>query len=87
MVKFTKEDFESWSDFRSEPKSTLQGNEFELICQLHAKYYNHKYHKPCTCNPKKIKLWIISIIVQILNQRIQNILKLMDSLSEIVMKI
>ena len=37
MVKFTKEDFKSWSDFRSEPKNTLQGNEFELICQLHAK--------------------------------------------------
>ena len=30
MVKFTKEDFKSWSDFRSEPKNTLQGNEFEL---------------------------------------------------------
>ena len=58
MVKFTKEDFESWSDFRSELKNTLQPNEFELICELHAKYYNHKYHKPCTCNPKKIKLWI-----------------------------
>jgi len=58
MVKFTKEDFQSWSDFRSEPKSTLQPNEFELICQLHSVYYNHKYVKPCTCNPKKIKLWI-----------------------------
>ena len=53
MVKFTKEDFERWSDFRSEPKSTLQPNEFELICKLHSIYYNHKYHKPCTCNPKK----------------------------------
>ena len=30
MVKFTKEDFKSWSDFRSEPKNTLQPNEFEL---------------------------------------------------------
>ena len=46
MVKFTKEDFESWSDFRSEPKSTLQPNEFELICQFpHSVYYNHKYRK------------------------------------------
>ncbi len=58
MVKFSKEDFKRWSEFRSEPKSTLQPNEFELICQLHSIYYNHKYHKPCTCNPKKIKLWI-----------------------------
>ena len=58
MVKFNKQDFGDWSKFRENKKDTLEGNEFELICQLHAKYYNHKYHKPCTCNPKKIKLWI-----------------------------
>ena len=58
MVKFNKQDFDSWSNFRSEPKSTLQPNEFDLICELHSVYYKHKYQKPCTCNPKKIKLWI-----------------------------
>ena len=58
MVKFNKKDFKDWSNFRSAPKSTLQPFVFELICQLHAKYYSHKYQKPCTCNPKKIKLWI-----------------------------
>ena len=58
MVKFNKEDFKNWSNFRSELKSTLQPYEFDLICELHATYYKHKYQKPCTCNPKKIKLWI-----------------------------
>ena len=58
MVKFNKEDFKSWSNFRSEPKNELQANEFELICQLHATYYKHKYQKPCTCNPSRINLWI-----------------------------
>ena len=39
-------------------KQHLSAKEFELVCQLHAKYYKHKYHKPCTCNPKKIVQWI-----------------------------
>ena len=58
MVKFKKEDFEDWSKFRLGTKQHLSAAEFELVCQLHAKYYKHQYHKPCTCNPKKIKLWI-----------------------------
>jgi|TARA_R110000868_G_scaffold343173_1_gene604246 hypothetical protein len=61
MVKFNKLDFGSWSDFRAVKKQTLSAQEFELVCQLHAKYYNHKYEKPCTCNPRKIKLWITQL--------------------------
>ena len=48
MVKFEKEDFKNWEHFRNVKK----------VCQLHAKYYNHKFHKPCTCNPRAIKSWI-----------------------------
>ena len=58
MVKFEKEDRNDWKKFRMGKKQHLSPIEFELVCQLHAKYYKHKYHKPCTCNPKKIKLWI-----------------------------
>ena len=58
MVKFNTIDFEHWSKFRLDTKQHLSAAEFELVCQLHAKYFKHKYHKPCTCNPKKIKLWI-----------------------------
>jgi len=58
MVKFEKIDYEDWSLFRDSKKDTLSDTEYTLICQHHAKYYNHKFHKPCTCNPRKIKSWI-----------------------------
>lgn len=58
MVVFDKYDKENWLKFRNNKSSTLTNNEFVLICELHAKYYNHRFYKPCTCSPKKIKLWI-----------------------------
>lgn len=57
-TKMSREDYLMWEKFRENPKSTLQPQEFELICRLHAEYFNHKYYKPCTCNPKEIKRWI-----------------------------
>lgn len=58
MVKFEKQDFKNWSEFREGKKDYLSNTEYSLICHYHAKYYNHKFYKPCTCNPNKIKLWI-----------------------------
>ena len=58
MVKFEKQDFKNWEHFRNVKKGTLSDAEFKMICGLHAIYYGHKYHRPCTCNPKKIKSWI-----------------------------
>lgn len=58
MVVFDDLDKKTWEAFRSNPKNTLTNGEFETICRLHAKYHKHKFYKPCTCNPKKIKLWI-----------------------------
>ena len=58
MVKFEKQDFKNWEHFRNVKKDTLSDAEYKMICQYHAKYYNHKYHKPCTCNPRAIKSWI-----------------------------
>jgi hypothetical protein len=57
-TEMSKEDHLMWEKFREDPKNTLQPQEFELICKLHAKYFNHRYYKPCTCNPKEIKRWI-----------------------------
>ena len=54
MVRFDKEDRTDWGKFRMGKKSHLSAIEFELVCQLHSKYYKHKYYKPCTCNPKTI---------------------------------
>jgi len=50
-----------WYNFRNNLSSTISREQFELICQLHAKYYKHRYYKPCTCNPKTIKLWIAQL--------------------------
>lgn len=47
-----------WEKFRGNPKSTISKDEYKLVCELHAKYFNHKYKEPCTCNPKTIKQWI-----------------------------
>ena len=57
-TKMSSEDHLMWEKFREDPKNTLQPEDFELICKLHAKYFNHIYYKPCTCNPKEIKRWI-----------------------------
>ena len=57
-TEMSKEDYLMWEKFREDPKNTLEAEEFELICRLHAKYFNHRYYKPCTCNPKEIKRWI-----------------------------
>lgn len=47
-----------WYKFKATVKQTLNRKQFELVCLLHAKYFNHRFYKPCTCNPKTIKLWI-----------------------------
>jgi hypothetical protein len=58
MVNFEKLDYKDWEQFRMGSKQHISNKEFELVCQLHAKYHKHKYYKPCTCNPKVINKWI-----------------------------
>lgn len=50
-----------WAKFRSSKKSTISHKEFTMVCELHSKYFKHKFYKPCTCNPKTIKQWIAQI--------------------------
>lgn len=50
-----------WYQFRNNLSNKINKDQFELICSLHAKYYNHRYYKPCTCNPKTIKSWIAQL--------------------------
>jgi hypothetical protein len=58
MVKFNIYDFKDWEAFRLSKKSTISREEFKLVCELHAKYYKHKFYQPCTCSPKTINKWI-----------------------------
>ncbi len=60
-VKFKKEDYEKWTKFRNSTRSTISGREFDLVCDLHARYKKHSFYKPCTCNPREIKRWITDL--------------------------
>lgn len=61
MVKFNNYDFKQWEEFRLSKKSTINREEFKLVCQFHSTYYNHKYFEPC--NPKLINKWISELNV------------------------
>jgi hypothetical protein len=67
-IKMSREDYLMWEKFRETPKNSLEPQEFELICRLHAEYFKHKYYKPCTCRPKEIKKWIGELNELFLNQ-------------------
>ena len=58
LSKMSKEDYQSWTEFRTNTSDTIRKEEFELVCQLHAKYYKHSFYKPCTCSPRTINKWI-----------------------------
>ena len=53
-----RKDYFLWKDFRSKDGQHLSNEEFELICELHAKYQNHNFFRPCICSPKTILQWI-----------------------------
>jgi len=36
----------------------MSNSDFKLMCQLHSKYFNHKYYEPCTCNKRILRDWI-----------------------------
>lgn len=59
--KMNDADYQDWTKFRSNTSSKLRKGEYELICQLHAKYYKHSYYKPCTCSPRTINKWIAQL--------------------------
>ena len=42
-TEMSREDYLMWEKFREDPKNTLEAEEFELICRLHAKYFKHRY--------------------------------------------
>tara|TARA_R100000935_G_C2740002_1_gene125483 strand:- start:42 stop:254 length:213 start_codon:yes stop_codon:yes gene_type:complete len=58
MVKFEKLDKKDWEKFRLGTKQVITNAEYKMVCQLHSKYYQHKYNEPCTCNPRQIVRWI-----------------------------
>lgn len=57
----TELDYKKWTDFRETKKTSINQNEFEYVCDLHARLFNHKFYKPCTCRPKEINKMIKDI--------------------------
>lgn len=51
-------DLLDWEKFNAEVKSTISPEDVKLISELHSKYFKHKFHIPCSCNPKTIVRWI-----------------------------
>lgn len=47
-----------WQVFKEQVKNKLNKEQFELVCSLHAHYFNHTFYRPCTCTPRTIKQWI-----------------------------
>jgi len=57
-----EEDKKRWVEFTNRKKQNeLNRDQIELICELHAKYYKHKYNEPCTCNGSIYKKWIAEL--------------------------
>jgi hypothetical protein len=51
-------DLNWWKDFRSDNKQYLTNDEYRIICELHAKCFNHKLKYVCKCSPKSIQKYI-----------------------------
>lgn len=57
-LKFSKEEYDKWTEFKSANGNSINRQEQELIARLHSKYYKHSYYLPCTCTPKTYIAWI-----------------------------
>jgi|5_EtaG_2_1085323.scaffolds.fasta_scaffold129855_3 rRNA maturation endonuclease Nob1 len=59
-----KIDKDKWKKFKQEHTQKLKLEEYKLVCDLHSRYFNHKYYEPClSCggNIQKFKGWIADI--------------------------
>jgi hypothetical protein len=61
LSKMSKEDRARWTEFRSNTSSKLRKGEYDMICELHAKYYKHSFYKPCTCSPRTVNKWVAQL--------------------------
>jgi len=58
LVKMSELDRLDWEKFKASSNNTLSIEEVKIVSELHAKYYKHPYHIPCSCNPKTMVKWI-----------------------------
>ena len=58
MVDDLQLDKQTWLEVKSRIVNKITNTDYKILCQLHAKYFNHKYKEPCTCNKENIRNWI-----------------------------
>jgi hypothetical protein len=58
MVDDLKLDIQTWQEVKLRSTSTMKNSDYKILCQLHSKYYNHRYKEPCTCNKQNLRNWI-----------------------------
>ena len=58
-LKILKKDIAWWKKFKKNYDGVrLSDSDFNVLCNLHAVYFNHSFYKPCSCNGgKTIKQW------------------------------
>ena len=58
MVNDLKLDRQTWLEAKTRINHKITNADYKILCQLHSKYFNHKYKEPCTCNKENIRNWI-----------------------------
>ena len=58
MVNDLKLDIQTWLEAKARISHKITNADYKILCQLHSKYFNHKYKEPCTCNKENIRNWI-----------------------------
>jgi hypothetical protein len=58
MVDDLQLDKQTWLEVKSRIVNKITNADYKILCQLHAKYFNHKYKEPCTCNKENLRNWI-----------------------------
>jgi hypothetical protein len=47
-----------WREVSKRITSSMAHVDYLVLIKLHAKYFNHKYYKLCTCNKELLRTWI-----------------------------
>ena len=56
-----KKDIKKWTTFKKGTGNTITHEEYMMVCDLHAQYFNHPVRLPCKCNPNKINNMIAQL--------------------------
>ena len=54
-------DIRTWEEVRARITGKVSYPDFQILCQLHSKYFNHRYKEPCRCNKQNLRNWIADV--------------------------